>query len=733
MAMTRLALTGGQQQQIDDLIDDICETFSSETKLLQQQINSLNHTLFTPIEALEENNPFIILHKCFHHPETMILRLEDSASEGQTKVGEVQLCVLNAINKQLQKAAPDEILKQLNWQIMEIAKLINLDNFNKDFQSVRNYRNEENEEEDYYSIQVGPGKIYTARLIPVPDFDTLNLNIEVEYPAGNSVTLKRPHIADLYPDPDEMDEYGGEDDYIKAIKVDAQEEADELVAGHVVKELISNGLLPNNKKLKKNLIYSACNRILTHSYYLSLLENEVISSSDIKNLSHPEIDVLFNKHTLSFLQKGFFDFPMATKASPWGVEVMANAFYYPQVIQDWYRIGSLFNVTEVEGKMLLYPPTINLIKNNILSISQAKALPVHIKPLLAQYMNFFLQEAVNQLQMPSSSSKKQVVDWHEMSALTVKKCNLLCDNSIFKLVTHHILAITEIVSMPLELIDIISDERIADLLLMQKITIDQLYHSVFKLVMHNIIDRTDIASMSPQCIDMICDERISDLLLMKKITLTQLHSHFDTIALIRSHPLLASWIKHNVMEVNEIDPQNSPLLHKRIYSRLLFNRCGNNPYSSRYNITQLFREMPDAANYCNTNFSEFLESVLRRLAYKISNHLQDEAYNCMDYKQRRIYHELIKATNQVEQQQYPDWQAWAKEADKQLKTSIRLHMLEVYSERTKARSFKGTFYPAIHLTNDTKSSIEHICRQIIAIVRLIPETPKKKFGQAFRT
>jgi hypothetical protein len=688
MATSRVALTHEQQRQINDIVDELLS--ASEIK----------STLLTPLEKIEANHPFITLHKCFHNPEEIFLRLEDWAKEGETKVGEVQQYVLEVINEQLNSlpslANTAETFLQLGWNVTP-------ENFKKDFKSIKIYKDEENEEEDYYNIKVEKEKIYKARLVPVPTFRVFDLSIEIEYPLGTvQPTVLIQQFADLPGSLDndlnlensgsdqgtddsetmEIESENNQDEkLIENLKAKAKKEADQQAAYYTVEHFVSEHLIHNDETLKNALIHSSCNKILTHLFYISLLLNKKIRIREITKLTDEQADILLNERTIAFLRKGIINFRTAKQATHWGLEVLANHFYYNLATKDKSNIDSfiindLIYVSETQGKMLLYPPTINLIKNQILPISYAKELPVFIKPVLAKYANFLLQEA---------NTQKKTIDWLTMGELTAEDCLRLCKNPIFKLVTHHIIDITDIALM--------------------------------------LTDQADL-----------CHPKINDLLIQKKITIDQVNTQPHTVGLIKSLPFLDDWIVQGIIQFEEINPNDMDMLHIRIYTRRLFSLILNKPYSPKDAILPLFNEMRDAADLCDIDFSEFQDRILKRLAWKIKEHLTNEPRTFSDAKQTKIYEELIHAIHSIQSQKTPDWKACfihlGTIADDKLKILSTLNALKPTDKKTKAQQYGGTLYPASK-RRKVDNTISEICRQIIALSRFLKVTPEEKLVAKF--
>lgn len=376
-----MPLNDAQKTIIDNIIQYFFDDFSTEAKILDQQIKNLQDAFENKIE---EKNDLYQFQQCIFQPEYYLRRLEDYNSNITFK--NVQDYILEYATSKV-TAAAQKIQFQLEWpRELFQAFLMSFSKYNTAFKSKPLA---EESKESPWDIPVQEGR--TFRIVtefksnPIPQFK-LELKIDEKTEKTSPLVIKQPQI--------HIRSTADEARVRERIKADAVSKG-EILAGEItLLELMKRNIIDEKELEEYDNLYESREKIeilLTYQYYLNMIiKTNKIGFFQIRNIKSSELEILTNPVVIHGLERDLFNFQKAKLFSMAQVKLLSN-FYYSKLI---FSKELSINLSQEECKNLILPATVNLVQMGKIKLNDAIKMSVHSRSLLANefYYNLLVRD-----------------------------------------------------------------------------------------------------------------------------------------------------------------------------------------------------------------------------------------------------------------------------------------------------------------------------------------------------
>lgn len=455
-----MPLNTNQKTFIDSIIGHLLD-FSSSAIELTQQIEQLKVAL-TP-DAPKSNN-YYWLGQCLLNPETNLSGLEKQTIVGQpssASIGETQQYIVSQIKSKINKASIKDLFKELEKQIKKNIKVV----FKSKAQFIPAGENPLTEMPNLR------GKIYTRTLrvsqnyIEEVNFLTTTAEVDITVTlSDNSVTkttLPLGEIPNFRTDRES-------DNYFDNLKIRAERKALEFAGKTVIDKLYSNQLIKRDARdtAKKDAFV---NIIITSKYYFDLLYQRKLSLNLFLGCTEIQANNLIDPILIDLIQYKSIRMSDAKMLNKEEKRVATSPVFHLLLKDKKIKITDIIGISERRSKFLIQPIIANLIKQNVLTLSQAKKLPTYLldarfdreKPKERADYQSNLDFILTPLNVINSDSfqcflRKNMVNWNQLINITMEQCKLFFNDNFTTLITEEKITLHDILKLTSDAIDFIT-------------------------------------------------------------------------------------------------------------------------------------------------------------------------------------------------------------------------------------------------------------------------------------
>lgn len=552
----RMPLSEAQKEFINSCIDYTLD-FSTEISILTDQIAKLKEIF---AHSVTSNHDFHDLQKFLCSPNESLLGLEQYANKDTDPptLSDIQNYILQRIEQEIAKcvAINSDLFRDLKDTIEQNKdKIIKPENITTLFKTTRSPI-EFSLPWEHLHLE---DQIFRASIVLDENRAYVVLNVSITYPDQSSSQHQNPMFRSV-PDSNRY-HITHEYNYLYSLIDVAQYAASHMAKGFLLNYLYEKNYIDGELfgALNKNL---SINDVITHRYYLEQLLNGNIAFSLMAKLESQEAANLINPTIQSLLKNNLCDLETACGLTI--NQALLCEHYYSLLKDNRLSVKEIACTSDDEAVLLLLPVVIHLIHQSKLTFSQAKTLGPTAKDVLGSplYGDFFLRKKIA---------------WDKMSRLAAFDHATLKNNLIAALIVNELIDITELPTLPREL-----------LVSLQK-------------------------------------RKINTLVLAKKLTIKELRQlSIDAIEMISQHPYLYDWILHGVISMNDVDVNHLFNCYSLVYFNRLVALMQGTPlklYNSTDSTKQITEELVVAAYHCERDEYELVDSVNQRLIEHIKKQL----------------------------------------------------------------------------------------------------------------
>lgn len=501
-------LTEQQKTIIINSISHLIDFPEALTKL-RIAIQNLFDALIAP--TIAEDNDNALLHKCLHHPEEMLLRLENHGTDNNNlTIGEVQQFIIDYISSQFDTASDvSDIWKKAALEIAVISET----NKTTPFQSRHRTADRVDGDNLDYTLDIDKEKNFSGNL--VLEWPYIHLHLMVNYSATEQHTGTIPLYSLV--NFEELEELTAlERASIPLIfKEAAAKKAWRLATLFTLQHLTHRGIVDFNYSLQlygynPTIIPKQMMPILTNTKFLSFLTSRKIAFSDIQDISEHQANVLINPTIIKLIEKSEITINNALQLSAGALKILSTPYFSSAIAQNPTLLEKIKFTTNNQAQLLSNPNITQLIKENKLDIDTALKLSSSFARLISE--PFYLRLA-----------KSENVDWAKLNLIINEySCALLLHSKAINLFSTH--------SIPLN----------------------------------------EISTYIPQIIEETRGQRTRDLVMSGHLSMYDMMRLSDEVVeAIEKHPSLCKWIKYEMLKGEDFNKTSAIQLIVTAYSNRL--------------------------------------------------------------------------------------------------------------------------------------------------------------------
>ena len=392
-----MPLNLGHQNFIEGILTYLLE-FSDDADTFVEEAHTLHQALTTDIP---ETHDFFQLREYLIKPESKLQRLEES---GPITIGEVQAYLMRHITSKIQAHAA-KIAVALNtdvWNTENLCRNIIADeNTSKPFQSQVQATPPQPHPWDMPPLD---NRIYQRRL-------SIRTTAETFPVAGEEaplvVTTRQAYVQvtvycnEDFPDEDEIflcdipkfsDDTATDDRetdrYVIETIMTQAEDAAIWFAAKTARDYLDEA--ESDPDL-------ACDIIMTHQYYYEQIYNGEIDFSSTEGLHVQTARMLLHPSIVHLQKCEILDFTAATELTNAEYAIICHHAYHRRLVSGQFMLADIQGCNHHQAHFLTHPQVSNLIVNNKLPLTHARAMPLHLMPVLTAniYHRYFLTTAID--------------------------------------------------------------------------------------------------------------------------------------------------------------------------------------------------------------------------------------------------------------------------------------------------------------------------------------------------
>lgn len=440
-----MPLNTHQKTFIDSIIGHLLD-FSPFSSKLSQQIEQLK-TALTP-KASKDNN-YYWLGQCLLNPETNLSGLEKQTVSGQTlpvTIGEAQQYIVNQIKSKLNKANTNDLFKA-------IEKLIKM-NMKTEFKSKSHFiPGGENPLTEMPSLR---GKIHTRTLRISEkyregfDFITTTAHVDVTITLSPTKTVtSKISLGEIL---NNFISDRESDDYFDNLKKHADRKALEFVGTEAIHYLYHKKLI--NKDMRNAALKDAfINTIITSKYYFDLLRQNNFNLNLLLGCTETQANNLTDSVLIDLIHHKAIKLSDVKNLNNAEKLVATSPAFHALLKDKKINIANLMGISQRRSKFLIQPIIANLIKQNVLTLDQAKKLPTYL--LNAQPNLTLAPLNVINCDLFQNFLRKKTINWDKLSDISMRQCQLFFNENIAPLITEEIVTLKDILKLSDGAIDFI--------------------------------------------------------------------------------------------------------------------------------------------------------------------------------------------------------------------------------------------------------------------------------------
>lgn len=275
------------------------------------------------------------------------------------------------------------------------------------------------------------------------------------------------------------------------------------------------------------------------------------------------------------------------KAAP----VLVNKFYFQLLLNNELNFSAVANLTEIEVENLLDPNVINLLRNNLCDYNCASQLCERARLMVAIYFELI---------------KTNPHLLTTISLLSHERIKFLANPPIVHLIMAKKLSFQQACSLPLHLLDLLTNE---------------FYHN---FILRHDIHWKRLALLSKQHCEILLSNPFISLICEEKVNLnTFFEIPTDVLTKLADHSYIAEWLKQDI--VSSAFLVKLPCLYICAYASRLHALTIDKPfyiYDEKDSVETITNELYFMPDDCNTPVIELLQEVQWDLLLTLKQKLQ---------------------------------------------------------------------------------------------------------------
>lgn len=437
--LPRTSFNDYHRQFIIDTISFFFTDLPTTSSLLREEIAKILQAFANSIE--DKNHPLFNFQNCLFKPAQYLRGLEKK--DDNFTEGEIRNFIADYIEDQLEKAAKiaGTELSVLGWKSQKNTALSATP-----FKSVEKSLPNVMEEKHPYALPT-QGRAFKAYLIPEVDFQVVKLHVEA---TNQSEDIDLADFPGESSDDDENDEFTTFNIFMDQLVRDPNilKKSEKKAEEFIIKYFVNKSLLSAEQKTRMT---ATAKKSLTFEVFFHLYNQQIISFDEINTLIPERLQKLTSPYM--FPIKTHDDFIEAKKYSLSALKILSHPIYAKKLeekVMDFNR--DFKGISKEECFNLTYPPIVNLVNNNIISVSEAKIIPPHIRTLLTESRYFTLlingkinfdniahlkEGEISNLLDPRMLDliEKNVISIAKVAKLKSLQIKRLCNHNLFSLLT----------------------------------------------------------------------------------------------------------------------------------------------------------------------------------------------------------------------------------------------------------------------------------------------------------
>lgn len=641
-----MSLTQAQKEFIESAIDHMLDFSDEKTELVTQALK-LREALTAPVDP---NHDYYYLRECLYKPTEFLKTLEkfgispppnnDIESAQFTNnnntnkdkgtpatIAEVQQYTLSFVlrslenkAKELQLTLKDLGLEQQNINLEFITGENNITYFRSIIEQPTGYLP--------WEMIYEEGQIHYSSLTVNPNNSSIDLKIHVFLPFEN-LTLTWQNYksipADVY-----------QNNFLLSLIPETKELVNIIVKQDILKTLYETFEWINTISYFYAWYDPNFNKIITNNFYLSLILTDPNYLNLFLNLSTQQGDSLTNTVVINILKNQLCTLNQAKDLNQSQISIVST--YYFLLKNRQIDMNDILTLNHDECRILSHSLISNLIKQNKLSFSMAKQIPLPICSLLSSglYMDFFL---------------KQTIDWSKLMGLTKYHCDFLLDKRVASLILDNILDIASISKFTSFDFFILQKDNILNLLLAKKITFEEIHNTLFSTLYMIIADQNIYAWL------------LAGILKLKDINTINLCSIYSLayserlFAIYQNKPFVINEVTDNIDKITEElslfegDIRiNSLLLREMLISQFILkigediknHMCSETSTQEKKFCYEILSIIQNVNNNCSSPWQNKLDSIIELANKKLNSPYQPFTETLTLFKRKEISEEIQK-------------------------------------------------------------------------------------------
>ncbi len=404
----------------------------------------------------------------------------------------------------------------------------------------------------------------------------------------------------------------------------------------------------------------------------------------------------------SLIQQAYADEPFN--------HIINNEYYIQLLLSNSVDIQLLLNLSRTDMHKLLDPITISLLKINFCTIAQAKQLT---------------KEQIHVASCYTSLIQNCKLNFKELANLSTSQCKLMAHPAITNLIKQNKLSFHDAQQLPSNFLKVLSINFYLEyftrheipwtiFIKMSALQGERLLHpKIVKLTSENIFNVIDVMQMLPKFFDLITHDRIFDLLLAKKITRHDLNTiPFDTLINIIDCEELYHCINASILIAAELNTSRLITLIESGFSRRLHGIYAQTPYTIRGQKDELNQFMQDLSNFtvrAHLQLHQVKENITTNFMTTISNDIQKLVPTSMLSREKKSFRYLLLCQDNL------FMFASAQVALNQL-SQLAIHILDDIQQKHHLHHRFGFFKAK---QRDKQTQVRMICENILSVAAFV--------------